>query len=102
MAAIMYVDFSQEGLFGDEMSKAFEDLAKSINQEPGMIWKIWTENKQTKEAGGVYLFDNKENAEKYLKMHGERLAKNGYSNIRGKIFDINMPLSMINKADFLK
>lgn len=101
MAVMMYVDFPQDAPFGDEMSKAFEDLAKSINDEDGALWKIWTENKEAKEAGGIYCFDCKENAQKYLKMHSERLAKYGYMNIRGKIFDINMPLSLINKADFL-
>jgi len=102
VAVMMYVDFPQSEPFGEAMSAAFADLARSINDEPGMIWKIWTENQNTKEAGGIYCFDCEENAQKYLKMHSERLAKFGYTDIRGKIFDINLPLSMINKANFLE
>ncbi|QCD53159.1 monooxygenase [Campylobacter sp. RM16192] len=103
MAVILQVDFPQlNGPFGDQMSEQFKGLAESIAKEPGMIWKIWTENEETKEAGGVYCFDNATNAQKYLKMHTERLEKFGFTNIRGKIFNINLPLSLIDKADFLK
>ncbi|KMY33995.1 monooxygenase [Lysinibacillus xylanilyticus] len=84
--------------FGEEMSEAFVDLAKSINEEPGMIWKIWTENAATKEAGGVYLFETKTDAEKYLTMHSERLASFGITDIRVKIFEVNEVLSTINNA----
>lgn len=103
MAVILQVDFPQlNGPFGQEMSEQFAELAESIAREPGMIWKIWTENEETKEAGGIYCFDNALNAQNYLKMHKERLEKFGYADIRGKIFDINLPLSLIDKASFLK
>ncbi len=42
MAYVLQVDFKMDGPFGDEMAGAFSDLAKSINEEPGFIWKIWT------------------------------------------------------------
>ena len=51
MAYILQVDFPHNGPFGEEFSKAFVDLAKNISEETGLIWKIWTENEQTKEAG---------------------------------------------------
>jgi hypothetical protein len=37
---LLQVDFEFNGPFGEEMSNALVDLAKSINNEPGMIWKI--------------------------------------------------------------
>ena len=42
MPYILQVDFEMNGPFGDEMADAFTDLAKSINEEDGFIWKIWT------------------------------------------------------------
>lgn len=102
MAVILQVDFPTSGPFTEEMSIAFKSLAESINLEQGMIWKIWTENSQTQEAGGIYLFDNHKNAETYLYMHTARLESFGIKDIRGKIFEINLPLSLINQADFLK
>jgi hypothetical protein len=102
MAVILQVDFPTSGPFGQEMSQAYQTLAESINQEDGMIWKIWTENSDLQEAGGIYLFDRKDNAEKYLKMHTARLTSFGIKDIRGRIFQVNLPLSHINHADFLQ
>lgn len=96
MAYLLQVDFSMEGPFGEEMVSAFTDLAKSINEEPGFIWKIWTENEVTKEAGGIYLFETKADAEKYLDKHTKRLNSFGIMDIRGKIFETNEALSKIN------
>lgn len=98
MAYLLQVDFKMDGPFGEGMSTAFVDLAKSINDEPGVIWKIWTEDETAKESGGVYLFETKESAEKYLEMHSARLASFGIVDIRAKVFEINESLSLINNA----
>lgn len=34
--------------------------------------QVWTENAETKEAGGIYMFDTKENAQQYITMHEVR------------------------------
>ena len=96
MPYILQVDFKMDGPFGEEMSNAFQDLAHSINNEEAMLWKIWTENAESKEAGGIYLFASKESAEKYLTMHTARLTNFGITDIRGKIFAVNETLSTIN------
>ena len=62
MAYLLQVDFPHDVIFGEDFSNAFVDLAKNISEESGLIWKIWTENEQTKEAGGIYLFDNEADA----------------------------------------
>jgi quinol monooxygenase YgiN len=98
MAVIVYVDFPHREIWGKEMASQMKELAESITKEPGFIWKIWTESKNEQMAGGVYMFNSRENAEKYLKMHSERLEKFGYSDIRGKVFEINKELSNICKA----
>ena len=56
MAVLLQVDFPFTGPWGDEMAAGMEALAVSIAQEPGLLWKIWTENRETDEAGGIYLF----------------------------------------------
>jgi hypothetical protein len=86
------------GPFGDEMAKAFSDLAKSINEEDGFIWKIWTESPETNEAGGIYIFETKETAEKYMDMHSKRLASFGITDVNAKIFAINSKLTEITKG----
>ena len=81
MAVILQVDFPSEGPFGESMSQVYRELAESIYLEFGMLWKIWTQNSQTQEAGGIYLFDNVTNAERYLKMQNARLESFGLKNI---------------------
>lgn len=100
MAVIMHVDFPHKDIWGKEMATQMKELAQSINKEPGFIWKFWTESKKDNMAGGVYMFDSREHAEDYLKMHSERLKEFGYSDIRGKVFEINEELSKICKAPF--
>ncbi|OLQ74301.1 monooxygenase [Photobacterium proteolyticum] len=98
MRKLLQVDFTFQGPFGEEMSALLKELAESINQEPGMIWKIWTENAQTQQGGGVYLFEDEQSALAYLEMHTARLQQMGITDVRGIVFDINEPLSLINKG----
>lgn len=98
MAYVLQVDFTMNGPFGDEMAEVFSDLAKSINQEEGFIWKIWTENRETNEAGGIYIFETKQTAENYLEMHTNRLASFGITDVNAKIFTINSKLTEITKG----
>lgn len=97
MSVIMYVDFPHNGPFGGELGEQLKELAMSINEESGLIWKIWTENENDQTAGGVYMFDSEQNARNYLDMYTKRLKQWGYTDIRGRIFDINVTLSQINK-----
>lgn len=98
MSYVLQVDFKMIGPFGDEMAEAFSDLAKIINEEDGFIWKIWTENSEKNEAGGTYLFETKETAEKYNIMHTSRLVDFGITDINAKIFSVNPKLTEINKG----
>lgn len=93
---LLQIDFKYNGPFGDEMSGAFIDLAQSINNEKGFVSKIWTENKETNEAGGIYIFTDEESALAYLQMHTKRLNGFGIEHINAKIFDVNVPLSLLN------
>ncbi|PFF02454.1 monooxygenase [Bacillus thuringiensis] len=101
MAYLLQVDFPFEGPFGEEMEKGFWDLAKNINEEEGFHWKIWTENEETKEAGGIYVFEEKQDAEKYAEMHKSRLEAAGVEDIRVRIFNINEKLTKLNRG-FIK
>lgn len=101
MGYILQMDFEMDGPFGDEMAEQFSDLAKTINQEPGFMWKIWTEKPETNEAGGIYIFETKETAQQYLDMHSKRLADMGVSEVNAKIFDVNSKLTEITNGPSL-
>lgn len=101
MQVILQVDFPYQGPWGDEMASAMEELAGSINQEPGFIWKIWTENPSTQKAWGIYLFASPQQAQAYLEKHSARLKSFGVPEVRGEIFAVNNALSQLNQAQFI-
>ncbi|WP_301124948.1 monooxygenase [Streptomyces cacaoi] len=95
---LVQVDFPSEGPFGAEMAAAYEELAHTITREPGFVWKLWTENPETQEAGGVYVFRTEKDARAYLDKHTARLGAWGVSGIRGRIFRVNPVLSRITRG----
>ncbi|MHA7847499.1 monooxygenase [Serratia sp. D1N4] len=100
MYYILQVDFPYSGPWGAAMHQVMEELARSISEEPGFIWKYWTENQQENEAGGIYLFSDERSAAAYLKKHASRLKGFGIPSVNGKIFSVNEALSRLNHAPF--
>lgn len=98
MPYLLQVDFPYQGPWGDEMVSGSRGLAESIANEPGLIWKFWTENQAAGEAGGIYLFKDLPSAEAYLAMHTQRLLGFGIPSVNGKIFEVNEQLSLIDRA----
>ena len=93
MATLLQIDFPSAGPFGDEMADAYADLAASISTEPGLLWKIWTENATDQTAGGIYLFADEASAHAYCDMHTKRLESFGVTGIRALFFDVNEALT---------
>jgi len=81
---------------GEALTNGAKDLAESINNESGFISKIWIENEETEESGGIYLFKDMDSALKYADMHRNRVEAIGATNITAKFFKVNEPLSKIN------
>ena len=98
MATLLQLHFAFNGPFGDEMAEQLKPLAESINQEPGFLWKVWTESEKNHEAGGIYLFTNEKSALAYLDKHTARLKHLGVNEVIAKVFDVNTSLSQINQA----
>ena len=98
MNYLLQVDFPYNGPWHEEMATAMRELAESISKEPGLVWKIWTENKDSNRAGGVYLFTDEKSAQNYLAMHTQRLQSFGIAPVNAMIFEVNQALSLINKA----
>ena len=98
MAVLLQVDFPFTGPWGDEMGAGMKELATPIPQEPGLLWKTWPENRDSGEAGGIYLSADATSADAYLQMHRARLLGFGIPVVNAKLFDINLPLSLIDRA----
>lgn len=96
MKTLLQIDFPYSGPYGSEMSAAMAELAESIALEPGLVWKIWTENPTVGEAGGIYLFEDEASARQYLDKHRRRLEGFGVTGINAKVFSVNPALTAID------
>ena len=70
---VLIFDFPNSA-FGPDRTEALRPLAADIADQPGLLWKIWTEEPGAARAGGVYLFATRAAAEAYHAMHAARLA----------------------------
>ena len=95
---LLQIDFPSRGPWGEDFTKKATDLAHLLNETPGMVWKIWTENSRTGDCGGVYLFTDESSANDFLKEHLPRLHSMGIKDVRAKVFDVNESLSHITRA----
>lgn len=98
MRYILQVDFKYNGPWGDDMATAMEPVALSIAKETGLVWKIWTVNESTEEAGGIYLFEDVPSAEAYLRMHTARLKSFGVEHVNAKMFAVHEALTHLDRG----
>ena len=95
---LLQMDYVLAGPWGDEMAAEYSDLAHRIADVPGLIWKVWTENRETSEAGGVYLFEDEAALDSYLKTKLERMKAAGIEGLRVRKSDVNEPLTRITRG----
>jgi len=98
MTTLVIFEFPFSGPWGDEMAGAMQGLATEIADEPGLIWKVWTEAPERSVAGGAYLFDSEAAADAYTKKHSARLAALGITDIDVRSFGVNEPLSVVTRG----
>ena len=98
MTTLLVFEFGFRGPWGKEMAHALNGLALDIAQEPGLIWKVWTEAADRGVAGGVYLFDSVEHAQTYTEKHSARLKDFGITDIDVRSYGVNESLSMATRG----
>ena len=96
---MLQMDFASPPPWGEERNAKLRSLAESIAVEtPGLLWKIWTEDRAAGRAGGLYCFETRAAAEAYQAMHSARVTARGATDIRAAIWDVNETLSAITRA----
>ena len=95
---LLQIDFAFAGPFGAALHEVCAPLAADIATEPGLRWKLWTEDPAGQRAGGVYLFERRSDAERYLAKHLPRLQGFGVESVRSHLFEVNLPLSALTRG----
>jgi len=90
--------FPFPGPWGEALTEHALPLARDIAGEPGLVWKIWLENRETGHAGGIYLFEDAAAAQRYREKHERRLGAMGVSGVEANLFAVNAGLSIATMA----
>jgi len=90
--------FRFPGPWGKALTEHASALARDIADEPGLVWKIWLEDRETAHAGGVYLFEGAADARRYREKHERRLAAMGVTGVTANMFSVNAELSVATLA----
>jgi hypothetical protein len=83
-----------------DLEAAWLGAAQPVADTPGLVWKVWLMNDQTREAGGIYLFESEEAAHAYVDgpIVAALKASPAVSNISAKMFTVLGDHSAITRA----
>lgn len=95
---LLQIDYLFSGPWGAEMAEEHADLAHRIAAVPGLVCKVWTENREAGEAGGIYLFEDENSLDAYAGDKIARMEASGIKGIRAKKFDVNETLTRITRG----
>jgi hypothetical protein len=98
MLTTVLFHFPFPGPWGKELTEHAHGLAHDIANEPGLVWKIWLEDRESGHAGGVYLFEDAATAQRYREKHERRLAASGLTGVTANAFSVNPELSLLTMA----
>jgi hypothetical protein len=90
--------FPFPGPWGKELTETSHALASDIANEHGLVWKIWLEDRETRHAGGIYLFEDRASAERYREKHEGRLSAMGLTGATANTLSVNTELSVLTMA----
>ena len=96
---ILQINFKYSGSAA-KLGADFAPAAQPIADTPGLRWKIWIVNEETRDSGGIYLFDDEASVQAYLS--GPIVASVGahpaLSDISVKIFGVVEEPSLVTRA----
>ncbi|GAB4348649.1 MAG: monooxygenase [Oricola sp.] len=101
MTTALIFHFPYDGPWGKDMTLALGQLALDIAAEDGLVCKVWLEDREAGRAGGIYLFSDAANAERYRAKHEARLAATGHHGIEVIASPVNVALSALTGAGFI-
>ncbi|HEY7143666.1 MAG TPA: YdhR family protein [Streptosporangiaceae bacterium] len=72
------------------------DYARSYTQVPGLTWKIWIRDPDSRRNGGIHLFAGRELAEDYLgKLRARMAARPDVTGFTATIYDVKVNASRL-------
>jgi hypothetical protein len=86
MAAIVQINFDYSGSQA-ELEQGSVQAANLFTNIDGLVWKIWLVTETGKRAGGIYLFETREQADAYAASELVAHLKQQRRNTDVRVFD---------------
>ncbi|MFZ1754254.1 MAG: YdhR family protein [Caldilineaceae bacterium] len=98
--AVLDVTFTYDFDSADEYIAEVSPMAEMFAAVPGLVWKTWTLNPETKRAGAVYLFENPEIRQAYMdgELFGAVKSHPALSDYRIRTYDVMRNESLVTHA----
>ena len=98
--AVLEVDFTYDFASADEYIAAVSPMAEQWLAVPGLIWKTWILDEETKRAGAVYLFETPAARQAYLDSElGVAVATHpAFSDFRVQQYDVMRGESLVTRG----
>lgn len=73
-----------------ELEHEANRIADPISQVPGLVWKLWLVNRDSRSAGGIYLFDGAESLRRFVDgpIAAEIVNRPEFHEVSLKVFDL--------------
>lgn len=99
MSVILQVNYTWD--VEEDVANTVADNAERYNDIPGLQWKLWIRDPETKTSGGIHLFTDRESARSYFEDVALPVITNleGARDIDWKILGINEQASRINRTE---
>jgi hypothetical protein len=99
MSVILQVNYKWN--VEEDVANRVADNAERYNDIPGLQWKLWIRDPETKTSGGIHLFTDRESARRYFEDVALPVITNldGAGEIDWKILDINEDASRANRTE---
>lgn len=83
-----------------ELQAGAQPLIDQVANVPGLIWKIWILNESEQQAGGIYYFEDEEDARSYLEGPVFEQVKSSpiLTDFRVKMYDVMDDPSLATRA----
>jgi Putative mono-oxygenase ydhR len=99
MSVILQVNYTWD--VEEDVANRVADNAERYNDIPGLQWKLWIRDPDTKTSGGIHLFTDRESARAYFEDVALPVINNldGAGDIEWKILGINEEASRLNRTE---
>lgn len=92
------LSYHARGPWGAQLEEASRQLARQLASSEGLLWQSWLENSESQRVALVSVFASRALAENFVQQHRTRLEELGVIEMETRLFQLNVPLSLLGRC----